>query len=360
MFRNKRIIFISIAILVVLSSIISISKFNKNDDKIYNIGNKEKIENKLELPAIAIFDEYVYENFKNSEFALDNYKMYRADSVVENTSSYEALENAIRMNKLISTYGKNPKIEYEYAKNLLFNNELNNLNINYFDNINHIDKDLDYINDYIDNKSIKVKESGYLVNYKDGYEDILTNNYNLDWKKILNTSKNINKMKAIKYVNNRSYTIYTYIESIDNIKKESLYNTHISVNGKEFRANLEDIILINDGFLLKLKLFDGIEEVIKNRFIELSINLNLTEGFKVPKSSLIKKNGIDGLYAIEDGKVRFIPVKIIKQENDYIYISSNISDIFPSAILNTNIEFNELKPFTKIIINPVVYQDENI
>ncbi|MFM1538927.1 hypothetical protein, partial [Helcococcus bovis] len=74
-------IFIFSLIVIGFSIIYTLFNRNKNTDNLYNVGNLYEINNNISGSGVAIFDEFVIENFDNLEIKLDNKKVYRADSI---------------------------------------------------------------------------------------------------------------------------------------------------------------------------------------------------------------------------------------------------------------------------------------
>ncbi|MFM1539525.1 HlyD family efflux transporter periplasmic adaptor subunit, partial [Helcococcus bovis] len=87
------------------------------------------------------------------------------------------------------------------------------------------------------------------------------------------------------------------------------------------------------------------------------ISLNNISAYKVPYNSVFNLNGVDGVYFIKNNKVKFTPVKVIKKEDDFVYISNNFKEIFPDVTEPIYKDFEELNPFSKIILNPKDYKE---
>lgn len=358
---------ISLIIIFVIALIVDkIGEFNR-EKNLYNIGNLQEVKDQVTLPAVAVFNEYVYENFNNIEINKDNTQVHRADSLVDGTSNSQALENAKQMQAVLQdTILSNTNIdglEFELIKDGIFNNQINGVDLNYFKNINQntllSQYSLTYLQNYIDYKAVKLDESGYVVNYYDGYEGILNpNDSTLDWNFLANDQKNsINLIPGLKYVDNKTFYIYAYTKDISNLNKDSLYNTYISINDINHRATFEEISLIEQGYVIKFRLFDGIENILDNRFLDIKLDLSTNVGYTVPKSSVISKEGQDGLYYLKNNIITFTPIKIISENDEGYFVTNNFNEIFPKAISSEMNNFSELQPFTKIVINPEDFQE---
>lgn len=354
------------ALIILIAFAINTFYEKRRESNLYNIGNLQEIKEELVLPSVAIFNEYILDNFEGIEVKTDN-TVFRADSVIENTASLDATKNAeqlliIANNESANLSTKLP--DYHDLKSYIFEDDTNNLNINYFttinDDLNFYNKEKKYLENYVNYKSIKIDESGYLINYADGYESLLNiNNKNIDWD-ILKNSNNINLHSSLKFVDNKIYSLYSYIEDLSNIDKSKLLSSYISIDDIEYRSTFMGIDFINNGYLLKFNLFDRIEKLLSDRFIDIKLTLNTESGYSIPKSSVINKHNQDGVYFLDNNVITFTPIKILKDEGDNYLISNNISLIYPDIISEDIVSFKTLDPFSKIIINPDNYEEGNI
>ena len=102
------IIVLLIVILTIALALIYKSINDKNRDKsLFNIGNIQEINKDINTNGVAIFDEYVLENFSGIEIETNNTRIYRADSVIEGTNNFDATENA----NILLNLANNSKIE---------------------------------------------------------------------------------------------------------------------------------------------------------------------------------------------------------------------------------------------------------
>lgn len=358
-----------IIILMLISFIVEILQQNRREKNLFNIENPINQEIELELPAVAIFDEFVMDNFNEIEIEKDNSKLYRVGDIIESTENNEALD-AIHGLVNISTKDIYPKDtnEFNTIKYNIFNKNYNNLNIDYINGVNSDANDSEkvenYIKSYSSNHSVVLNRSGYVVNYYDGYETLLdVDNLKIDLV-TLNGNKKINKMVGLKYVDNKMYHIVTYIEDLNQINIKSLKQIGINIlrNNEQsdtLQAMYEDTIVLDKGYLIVFKLFDGIEESLEARFFDIKLNLGKYETYKIPSTAITQRNDVDGVLYLKGNIIKFTPVKIEKEEDDYVYISNDFSKIFPNADTNL-IKFEHLSPFTKILKNPENYLEGEI
>lgn len=358
-----------IIVLMLISFIVEILQQNRREKNLFNIENPINQEIELELPAVAIFDEFVMDNFNDIEIEKENSKLYRVGDIIESTENNDALDSIHGLVN-ISTKDIYPKDtnEFNTIKYNIFNKNYNNLNIDYINGVNADANDSEkvenYIKSYSSNHSVVLNRSGYVVNYYDGYETLLdVDNLQIDLM-TLNGNKKINKMVGLKYVDNKMYHIVTYVEDLDQIDVAKLKQIGINIiRGNEksniLQAMYEDTIILDKGYLIVFKLFDGIEESLENRFFDIKLNLGKLETYKIPKTSITKRNGVDGVLYLSGNRIKFTPVKIEKEEDNFFYVSNDFSEIFQNIDI-TKIEFETLEPFTKIIKNPVDYTEGEI
>ncbi|MFM1524441.1 MULTISPECIES: HlyD family efflux transporter periplasmic adaptor subunit [Helcococcus] len=360
-------IFIFSLIVIGFSIIYTLFNRNKNTDNLYNVGNLYEINNNISGSGVAIFDEFVIENFDNLEIKLDNKKVYRADSIVDNTNNFDAYEKATKIYNIIKDNKISEKLnDYQFFEKIkcnIIDNNFNFLDISSVKNLNNssnYEKLINYLDGYLKNKSLKLDSSGYIVNFYDGFETL----YNIDDFDKSNlellTTKSPNKatkIQGLKYVNNKYFYFMTYIKDAEKYSKNKLQTNTLKIDKKYYNATIEKSIPYKNGLIVLYKLFDNIEGFINNRFIDYEISLNNISAYKVPYNSVFNLNGVDGVYFIKNNKVKFTPVKVIKKEDDFVYISNNFKEIFPDVTEPIYKDFEELNPFSKIILNPKDYKE---
>lgn len=367
--RQSPILIVLIILIVFLALAVIADKWNQRnkENNLYNIGNIEDYSLELSLPSLAVFEEFTIEILADKEISTDNQKLNRSGSVIEGTTFSDSFDKALKLKEIgdgVDTGSKNIDLNsFDTIKSKIRENDIKNINISYFDNPNgHLSLYEDtrsYINEYLDYKVLKINESGYLINYIDGYETLYSKDDNLiNWENLKDHNNNYyKKIPGLKFVKNSSYYIYSYLEDISQLDKTEISNTNLTINGKDYRASLDGLKILDKGYILKFKLFDGLESIIENRFLEAKIDINKSRVYKVPKSSVFDIDHIKGLYFLDDNLVSFTPVKILDEGEDYYYISNNFNEIFPRVLDNDNMNFKKLEPFDKILIDPTNYSE---
>lgn len=362
MTKSKNTIFkIVIALALILVSyffIQSITNYSKNKN-IYNIGNSEKYTKYKKAKGVAVFNEFVFENFDDIEIEDFKYKVFRANQFIGNTENNTALENARKINNINLKTDNNKNIDENYFENIKSNiikDKLNNIELYDINNTKFYSKLNKYLDDYINNSEISFNESGYLINFIDGYESI----YNLEDKELYNniieniTNKNnINKISGLKYLDSKKFNIILVIDDINDIDKSILNEAIIRINNKDYNASLFSSSLYNDKVILNYTLTHGIEDFIEDRFIEKGeIKLLTIDTYRIPEDAIVELEGSKGFYYIDNTIVKFQPVEIVDKEDNFFIVSSQVSRAFPNKIGDANILFDSIQPFTDIIIRP--------
>lgn len=368
---NKHFLIIGVLVFIVIAFFVIRTLDSKiKEDKLYNIDNPERQVKDIDLSSVLVFDEYVFENFSDVDISLDANKLYRAKSVIQGSTFSEAYAEAEKLKKVSDDtdfVSKNfDKESFNKLKKSIFDGEYSKLNLSYFSNPN-MDKELydkgkAYLESYLSNKAIKTVGSGYLLNYYDGYESLLskdTNDINWDFLKAHKLNDSV-KIKGLKYINNENYYIYSYIKDISLIDKSKLKEIKLKIDGIEVNASFEGITNIKDGFIIKFKLIDEIEKLYDKRFVNVKMETSNKELYKVPKEALVNKGQYTGLYYVNNRKIFFAPVKVMSEDEKYLYVSSDFKDIFPRKLNNEDLQFNQLQAFSKIILNPLDYKEGDI
>lgn len=363
--RNKQksilkfIIIISI-LFIFIAFLYEIYKNYSVNKETFNIGNFENYSKDIRANGVVIFDEYILEEFKNIETEIDKnnkeIKLYRTNENIEGLNS----ENKIIKNSLLKLASSNEnnnfnKEKFFEFKNNLLNDKFNNNYLNYFFNINK--KNNIYIENIINsNKTFSFNQSGYLVTYNDGYENLINiNNIDkIDPKNIIDTFQNKSShISGMKYVNNRIFYIITYIKNIKSIDKSLIHNINLEINNKKYNFDFYKFIPYEDGAILVFSSTDGILDFIENRFVKnINIKNKVFKSFKIPNRAIIEQNGLKGILYIDKSIIKFTPIKILETNNDESIVTNTMDNIFPNILEESNILFEEIKPFTNIILNP--------
>lgn len=205
------------------------------------------------------------------------------------------------------------------------------------------------------NDNIIANKSG-LVSYEtDGLEEILTNKKidTFSVNDIEEKCKNINiNNNKIKIVNN--YEAYFVTEVSKNnyqyMKEKKNYIVRLMGDDTyEFNSTLYKISETNNGYQAIFKITNGIEHLISNREIEIEIVWWDSTGLFVTNNSLVinKENNITYVKVMKYGNYIDVPVKIVKQNEEYSIIDNYSSEEVKS--LNLDREYS-LKVYDRIVI----------
>lgn len=336
----------------------SISKQNN----LYNVGQLLTKENYIETKAFLVFDEIVYDNFSGQKLNINENMVYRTGQNIDGTN------NPISMNQtkvMLNSYKANKGssgIDYDKAKEALLNNRYADMNFSYFSSINSDEdfssKTLNYLNQVNNDKLIRFKESGYIVNHIDGYESLINmnnlNDTNFDF--LLNSENiSIEPILGLKYLNNKKYYFICVLDKSD-IKINDLKKIKVVYDNKEINANLESYGIRNNKRILVYKSYDGLNHFKDKRFVDIRLKFDSYEGFSIPKSALFEKDGINGVYGLDNNKIKFYPLSVISSQGDNIFVSRDLNQIFSRALIE-NINIDRLEEFTKILINPKNFKE---
>ncbi|WP_311487874.1 HlyD family efflux transporter periplasmic adaptor subunit [uncultured Helcococcus sp.] len=356
-----------IALIIIIILAINVLDNKIKEDNLYNIGNPEEQAKYIDLNSVLVFDEYVLENFSDVDISLDTNKLYRSQSVIQGSTFSEAYAEAEKLKEIADktefTSSNLDKTSFNLLKKDIFENNYNKLKLSYFSNPN-MDKELydkgkAYLESYLNNKAIKTVGSGYLLNYYDGYESLLSTDINdINWDFLKDSEvNNSEKIKGLKYINNENYYIYSYLEDINLLDKSKLKDSKLKIDDLEVQGSFESITNIDDGFIIKFKLIDEIEKLYDKRFVNVQMETSNKELYKIPKKALVYMGDYTGLYYVSNRKVYFAPVKVFDEDDEFLYVSSNFNDIFPRKLNNEDLQFNKLESFSKVILNPQDYKE---
>ncbi|MDY3903125.1 HlyD family efflux transporter periplasmic adaptor subunit [Peptoniphilus sp.] len=181
-----------------------------------------------------------------------------------------------------------------------------------------------------------VTEFSGIVSYKiDGNEDYfkidnldkftykyLDKNYN--FKSLEMETKVKNGDPLFKIINNLNWKVAC---TINNVSQITNYNIGDSVkiqipDIENLYGNVEKINKDKDHAVIIVSLDRYFENVYSNRIHDGKIIVNKTKGFEIPKSTLIDRNNLTGVYVQEiKGLVKFVPVEIVNENSDNVFIN---------------------------------------
>lgn len=211
-----------------------------------------------------------------------------------------------------------------------------------------------------------------IVTYKiDGNEDYfkidnldkftykyLNKNYN--FKSLEMETKVKNGDPLFKIVNNLNWKVAC---TINNVSQISNYNLGDSV--KIQIPEIEDIYGIvekinkdNNHAVIIVSLDRYFENMYSNRIHDGKIIVNKTKGFEIPKSTLIERDNLTGVYVQEiKGLVKFVPVEIVSETNDYVFINKGNKE---SVISIGDKSYKTVTVNDAIVINPKTVDESRI
>ena len=211
-----------------------------------------------------------------------------------------------------------------------------------------------------------------IVTYKiDGNEDYfkidnlekftykyLNKNYN--FKNLEMETKVKNGDPLFKLVNNLNWKVAC---TINNVSQISNYNLGDSV--KIQIPEIEDIYGIvekinkdNNHAVIIVSLDRYFENMYSNRIHDGKIIVNKTKGFEIPKSTLIERDNLTGVYVQEiKGLVKFVPVEIVSETNDYVFINKGNKE---SVISIGDKSYKTVTVNDAIVINPKTVDESRI
>lgn len=267
------------------SNISKVFKHKQAKITFYNVGQLLTKENYIETKAFLVFDEIVYDNFSGQKLNINENMVYRTGQNIDGTN------NPISMNQtkvMLNSYKANKGssgIDYDKAKEALLNNRYADMNFSYFSSINSDEdfssKTLTYLNQVNNDKLIRFKESGYIVNHIDGYESLINmNNLNDTNSDFLLNSENISiePILGLKYLNNKKYYFICVLDKSD-IKINDLKKIKVVYDNKEINANLESYGIRNNKRILVYKSYDGLNHFKDKRFVDIRLKFDSYEGF---------------------------------------------------------------------------------
>lgn len=233
-------------------------------------------------------------------------------------------------------------------KKLSLESEIGKYNITYnaqFTGI--VSYEIDGLEDYFSDPNL----ANYTYKYVEEAKRPKKNNINL----------NVKADEAIfKLIDNFSYKLVALVPKEAQIKN---YQTgdRISIEINNLDILTGEILKINrfEGkAAIVIGLNDSIQDIYNKRIHEGKIIVEKTRGYIVPKSCLIERNNLLGLYIQEiKGLVKFVPVDIIKEEDEKVFISRGTRQ---SLIEINNKSYKTLTVNDAIVLNPRTVDESRI
>ena len=211
-----------------------------------------------------------------------------------------------------------------------------------------------------------------IVTYKiDGNEDYFKTddldkftykylNKNYNFKSLEMETKVKNGDPLFKIVNNLNWKLAC---AINNVSQISNYNIGDSVKIQipeiqDIYGTIEKINKDNNHAVIIISLDRYFENMYSNRIHDGKIIVNKTKGFEIPKSTLIERDNLVGVYVQEiKGLVKFVPVDIINQSNDNVFINKGNKQ---SVISVGDKSYKTVTVNDAIVINPKTVDESRI
>jgi len=293
------------------------------------LSDTSTLENKLEEidEKIEVLSEAEGKNISPDSDVkqLENNVNAIVEEIQESIYSGDYSKAILLKDKLLMNYGKQKDI---LGDNTLLDHSLESLKEQRENIVNQINNNI---------ISYYSKESGILSFKIDGYEERFTDsnkeNYNYsdfenitDKKETVSNSRNVKVGEPIfKIINNFEWHMLIKIDDSKRIK-DYKEGGSITLSGGHIKGELRGRIIkinVNGSKGTILCRFDrDFHYYYDKRIIDVGIILGKYESYKVPKKVITELEGVKGVY-IKDisGIVKFRPVEILKEEEDYVYIS---------------------------------------
>lgn len=164
-----------------------------------------------------------------------------------------------------------------------------------------------------------------------------------------------------KLIDNFSYNMALSIEdlsSLGDIKIGDKLNVELSENNI-IRGNVAKINKSKDkSGVVILYLDEMIDKLYSERIRNVKIVKNKQKCYKIPKSAIIKRKGIFGVYVQEiHGLVKFVPIDVIQPLNSSSYVSSGDKN---GVIKISDKEYKTITINDSIVLNPKTVDDSQI
>ena len=291
----------------------------------------------LEKENSKTFTKNLQEQIKDKNFAGVYYDINSSDNGISENINTAELKEYLEMSDSALKY-KKEELEKEISKyNFSYKSEFSGIvsykidgNEEYF-NISDLDK----------------------FTYK-----YLNRNYN--FKNLEMETRVRNGEPLFKIINNLNWKVACTISNASNITN---YNIGDSV--KIQIPDIEDIYGVVEKInkdenhaVIIVSLDRYFENMYSNRVHDGKIIVNKTKGFEIPKSTLIERNDLTGVYVQEiKGLVKFVPVDIVSESNDTVFINrGNKQSVFSIGEKS----YKTLTVNDAIVINPKTVDESRI
>ncbi|RKD34327.1 hypothetical protein BET03_00400 [Thermohalobacter berrensis] len=180
-----------------------------------------------------------------------------------------------------------------------------------------------------------------------------------DYKIIERKIKNLKSQTRVnignpiyKIINNYEWYILVKLknnESIDTLKEGKDVYIEVLKYNERIKAKVTRIIKDKQETLIFFKLNSHLYKFYNERYVDVNIIIDEYEGLKIPKSAIVKRNGIKGVYTrnISD-IVKFRPIEIIGESGEYAVVKDGYVDV---EINGETERLRTITMFDQVIIN---------
>lgn len=347
------------------------SKRKEKENNLYKLGTSEQIPIKVEARGICIFSEKLLDisNTKEGETPKPRLRLLRdRDKIADK----EDLRREVIKDNNNSNASLNRIYSLEELKGSIESNSYYKLPISSADSINERNKFYKPVDKADLSTPIRAEGSGYLANFTDGYEEILTP-YNIEalFDERLEDNKKIRlNYRQKKFVDNKFYYILLDVKDVGKYNSLGIKNLSVTFKDSNNTFKVADYRVIrnkNGREYLLLTMNEGIELALKKRIINLSIELNKLSLMKIPSDAIVYKNNHHSVYYLSKGRVHLARVKKVYESDNFYYCLFKKEDIYSRSYLDkveqnnkeigykTNdesyIKIDEIDNYSSIILN---------
>lgn len=346
--------------------------------KSFRISENSVLTSSYPVRAMLIRDEYTYlTDYKINQvakirqakgsFLVSDVKDYESDLIDKNyirnmiNKLEDIRQNPLKKNKNIGDKEVDDLIDQIHKKNYS-----SDLITNYYDFVDLSDEESLYIKDQLAIKlyvkesedNLYSKNSGLVVSKLDNLNSLI--NYNskdlLKDDFFLRDSQEIKEYPGLSLVNTMD-CFFTFTIKANDFNKNLQKNQNIKFDykNKTYNSSIRSLNYDNMGNIsLLLRLEEGVNDFLEGRYFDIDLVDSNYNVFKIPKKSIIKRAGQDGVFVKNSAGIsKFYPVEIVKEENSYVYINSGSNGNI--SINNKEMETVELND--EIFVHPKLIEE---
>ncbi|SNX55270.1 HlyD family efflux transporter periplasmic adaptor subunit [Thermoanaerobacterium sp. RBIITD] len=195
-------------------------------------------------------------------------------------------------------------------------------------------------------------DAGIISYYFDDYESSLNQNklYNISLNDINSVNKEPTENKGsvkqnepiVKIINNSDWYILVPLNYSESKMVKEGTNIRVTIDGNDqsLRGKILKLYSVNNKtYIAVLDMNDEYKDFYKKRKITVILTINDYEGFMVPKSSLVNKDGKTGVFVISDNNLPIFKEVNVKTQNR------------ENAIIESKDNTNGLRLYDEIVVN---------